>query len=68
MKKLINRERVILYLCIGTAFLLLWIFYSIANHPETLPGRVLNEVWRVIYITAANYFFFEYSLPRMGRK
>jgi two-component system LytT family sensor kinase len=68
MKKLINRERVILYLCIGMAFLLVWTFYSIANHPETLPGRILNEVWRVIYLIAANYFFFEYSLPRMGRK
>ncbi len=68
MKKIINRERVILYLCIGMAFLLVWIFYSIANHPDTLPGRIMNELWRVIYLMAVNYFFFEYSWPRMGRK
>lgn len=68
MKKLITRERIILYVCIGFGFLLMWIFHSLVNYRDTLPGRMLNESWRVIFIVAANFFFFEYSLPRMGRK
>lgn len=68
MKKLINKERVILYACIGLGFLLMWVFHGMVNYRDTLPGRVLNESWRVIFIVAANFFFLEYSLPRMGRK
>lgn len=68
MKKLITRERVIFYLLTGSGFLLMWIFHSIVKYPDTLPGRMLNESWRVMFIIAANFFFFEYSVPRMGTK
>ncbi|MFA6945275.1 MAG: histidine kinase [Pedobacter sp.] len=68
MKISINKERLKLYLWIGGAYLLLWIFNSLINHPATFVLQSLNEVWRAVYLVFINYLFFEYTLPNLRRK
>ena len=68
MKISINKERLKLYLWIGAAYLLLWIFNSLINHPVTFVLQSLNEVWRAVYLVFINYLFFEYTLPNLSRK
>jgi sensor histidine kinase YesM len=61
-------KRFLLYLWIGSAFLVLWLISDLAKYPQTFPARVLNECWRLVYVTALNYFLFEYSWPYIRRK
>lgn len=68
MKISINKERFKLYLWIGSAYLLIWVLNSFANHPEEFVPRALNEAWRAVYLIFLNYLFFEYTLPNLSRK
>jgi two-component system, LytTR family, sensor kinase len=63
MKISIDRERVKVYLWIGGAYALLWIFIDLLDNPETFFKRVWNNIWLVGYLTVLNYILFEYSLP-----
>jgi len=69
MKISIDKKRLIFYLCVGLAFLLLWLIHDLIKFPETYTPRVLNNIWRTIYVTAVNFILFEYSIPfiRKGR-
>lgn len=68
MNTSINRERFKFYIWVGAVWLLLWIFNSLMNQPETFVLQSLNEIWRVIYVVVANFIFFEYGLPFIGKK
>ena len=68
MKTSIDRERFKLYLWVGFAYLLLWLFVDLASHPKTFLLWFLNEIWRAAYIVVVNYLFFEYTLPKLSRK
>jgi LytS/YehU family sensor histidine kinase len=50
------------------AYLAVWLLNDYYNYPETFGYRVLNNIWRVAYITFLNYLFFEYTLPRLRWK
>lgn len=56
------------YLWVGFAYLLLWLFSDLANHPETFPERALNNIWRAGYVIVLNFILFEYTLPFIRRK
>lgn len=56
------------YLWVGAIWLLVWIFSASLNNSETVVPQSLNEIWRVFYIVAVNYIFFEYSLPFILKK
>lgn len=63
MKTFINIKRFRFYMLTGAVWLLLWIFIRLINNPETFVLHALNEIWRVFYLVAVNFIFFEYSLP-----
>ncbi len=68
MKIALDKKRFKLYLRIGLAYLLLWLFVDLASHPELFYQYFINEVWRAVYIVFVNYLFFEYTLSHLSRK
>ncbi len=68
MKISIDIERFKFYIWVGLAFLLLWLFSDLVNHPETFPERALNNIWRAGYVIVLNFILFEYTLPFIRRK
>ena len=68
MKKTLQREKLELYLWIGLAYMLLWLLNNLHTYPGNFLERVLNNLWRVLYIVPVNYVFFEHTLPFIGRR
>lgn len=68
MKTFIKIKGLQFYLWVGAIWLLLWIFNASLDNSETVVRQSLNETWRVIFIIAVNYIFFEYSLPFILKK
>lgn len=68
MKTLIDIKRFKIYIWIGVAYLLLWIFHDLIKYPESFVKRAVNEIWRAGYIIFVNYLFFEYVLKKLSRK
>ncbi|MBI5216637.1 MAG: histidine kinase [Ignavibacteriae bacterium] len=63
MKISIDRKRFQLYLWLGAAYYLLWLFIDLSINPETFLERAWNHVWLISYVIVINFIFFEYSLP-----
>lgn len=63
MEKLINKDRWKLYLKIGFAYLLMWMFIDLLSNSETFFQRILNHIWLIIYLIVVNYILFECTLP-----
>src|SRR6185503_5355434 len=63
MKTFINTKRFKFYVLTGAVWLMIWILFRLINSPETFVLHALNEGWRLLYIVAVNFIFFEYSLP-----
>ncbi|MBI3195667.1 MAG: histidine kinase [Ignavibacteriae bacterium] len=63
MKISIERKRFQLYLWLGAAYYLLWLFIDLSINPETFLERAWNHVWLISYVIVINFIFFEYSLP-----
>ncbi|MBV6442399.1 MAG: histidine kinase [Haliscomenobacteraceae bacterium CHB4] len=57
----INRLK--FYGWVGLAYLVLSSFGDLVSHTDTFSGRLVNQIWRALFITAANIVFFEYTLP-----
>ncbi len=68
MKILFDIKRFQLYLWIGFAYTLLWMFKDLVSEPQTFLERWVNEIWRSLYIIVANFIFFEYILAFISRK
>lgn len=56
------------YLWVGLAWLSLWIFNASLNSSGTFFPQSINELWRVIFLIASNFIFFEFSLPFIIKK
>ncbi|GAB3163172.1 sensor histidine kinase [Telluribacter humicola] len=63
MNLTVDRERFLLYLRIGSLFLLLWLFSELVNNPDTFIPRVWNNLWRWSYVTVLSFILFEYTIP-----
>lgn len=63
MKLRIDKKRLQLYLWLGLAYLLLWLFIDLLSTPETFFKRVINNIWLISYLTVVNFILFEYTLP-----
>jgi two-component system LytT family sensor kinase len=63
MRKSIDTKRVKFYLWVGLAYLLLWVCSDLSNQSDRLPERVLNNIWRVVYIVIITFILFEYTIP-----
>jgi two-component system LytT family sensor kinase len=66
MNSSIGLRRLRFYLWIGLAWSVLWITNYYVNDRETFQPRILNELWRNIYLVGVNYIFFEFSVPFIG--
>ena len=58
----IDRQRFKLYLWIGLAYLFLWLLIDLPDSKDMIPNRIVNNIWRVIYIVVLNFISFEYTL------
>lgn len=65
MKSLLSFKRFKLYAWIGLGFLLLGQVSNMVQKPDEAWKRFLDDLWRIGYVTIANYIFFEYTLPRL---
>jgi two-component system, LytTR family, sensor kinase len=63
MKRSEARERIKLYLKIGLAYLLLWLFIDAVSHHDNYSRRVINNIWFVSYLVVINFLLFEYTIP-----
>ena len=68
MKKTIDNKRIKFYLIVGLVWIFLWVFSYMIKYPETFSVRVINEIWRDIYLITVNIVFFEYVWPFISRK
>lgn len=68
MKKFFNFKRWRLYLWIALPFLAMWVLSDLSANPDHQGARIVNNVWRLVYVVALNYILFEYSIPLIGRK
>src|SRR4051812_3624243 len=68
MKKLLDIKRLKFYLWVGLAYILLGLFSNLAEHPDSFPQRLFNNIWAATYVIVLNYTFFEYTLPLLSRK
>jgi two-component system, LytTR family, sensor kinase len=57
----VNKQRLILYLCLGLAYLLLAIPDAYQKEAAIWPA-IGNNTWQTLYVTVVNYIFLEYSL------
>ena len=68
MKIKVDIKRFKFYLWVGLVYLILWLIIDLANYPDTFLLRILNNLWRIIYVIIANFIFFEYIVPFVLRK
>jgi two-component system LytT family sensor kinase len=59
----VNRERFKIYMWIGAAYLLLWMFHNFIESPETFFRKIINNAWLISYLVVINYILFEFTLP-----
>jgi two-component system, LytTR family, sensor kinase len=64
----IDIKRVKLYIWIGVAYLLLWLLIEATTELDTFFPRLINNIWRLVYIVVINYWFLEYVVPFVLRK
>lgn len=63
MKKVIDNERIKLFLKIGLAYLTLWLLSDLFNNTDTFFKRVWNNIWLIAYLTVLNFLFYEHFVP-----
>ena len=63
MKLAFDKERFKLYIRLGGAYLMLWLFVDLAMHSATFPQRVWNNIWLIGLLIINNFIFLEYTLP-----
>ena len=68
MRISIDTKRLKFYAWVGLAYLLVWMFSVLANHPGQFAARSVNYGWNIIYITLLNFVFFEYTLRQASWK
>lgn len=68
MKISIHKVQVQFYVWVGTGFLLIWLLNVLVNYPEQFVIRSLNYLWNIIYLTALNFIFYEYTLRQASLK
>lgn len=63
MKWPFDIKKIKFYLWVGLAYFGLWSVGNLVGYRDTFWVRTVNDLWRVIYIIAINFCFFEYALP-----
>lgn len=68
MKSSFKLKQHAFYLWTGLAYFLLWVIASLHSYPDQFFERLLNDIWRTIYVIVINFIFFEYTLVFLKRK
>lgn len=68
MNKSIDRKKIIFYLLVAFAFLSLWVLGHASKYRDQFPEFLLNNIWRVAYVTVVNFTFFEFAVPFVLKK
>ncbi|HET9823723.1 MAG TPA: histidine kinase [Chitinophagaceae bacterium] len=68
MKKSFNTKRVVFYLSIALAYLLIWTWHDTTEFKANFLQALSNNSWRALYIVIVNYLFFEYVVAFVLRK
>lgn len=63
MKFAVDKERFKLYIRLGGAYLILWLFVDLVMHSDTFPQRLANNIWLIGFLIVNNFIFLEYTLP-----
>lgn len=63
-----DKQRFKLYLAIGGAFTLLWLFGHLVSDPDRVHIRLANELWRNAYLLIIIFIFYEKAWPSVLRK
>jgi two-component system LytT family sensor kinase len=63
MKIPVDKDRAILYLKIGGAYLLLWLFRDLLAETETFFPRAWNNIWLISYLIVLNFLLYERTIP-----
>ena len=63
MKIKADRQRLILFLKIGLAYLGIWLLSDLLQNTETFPQRAWNNFWLISYLAALNFILYEYVIP-----
>jgi two-component system, LytTR family, sensor kinase len=58
-----TRDKLIIYLCITTGYLIHWVHDDLTLHPDEFVVSLLNNTWQVICVVGLNFLYFEYALP-----
>ncbi len=64
----LDLKRLTFYAYVGLAYMLPWLLSDWVSHPDTFAARLVNNIWRALYIVAVNYIFFEHILPALSGK
>ncbi len=57
-----------LYLYAGAGYIVLWTAVETAQRPETFLPRLVNEIWREVYLVPVLYLLFEFTIQHLSRK
>lgn len=68
MKKSSDQKQLVFYLSVGLAYASLWLISNAVHYPDQVLAVVANNLWRIVYIIAVNFLFFEYSVPYVLKK
>lgn len=68
MAGIVNNQQLKLYLGMAAAYASFWLLHYTANFPEHFFALVANNLWRMVFILAVNYLFFEYTVPYVLHK
>ncbi|HET9746009.1 MAG TPA: histidine kinase [Chitinophagaceae bacterium] len=68
MNKTIDRKKFIFYLLLAGIFLLLWVLGHLSKYRDQFWELLLNNIWRVVYVTVVNFTFFELAVPFVLKK
>jgi two-component system, LytTR family, sensor kinase len=63
MKRIVDKNRVLLYVKMGAAYLAFWLIIVFARQEDHLFARVINNIWFVAYLTFLCYVLFEFVVP-----
>jgi two-component system LytT family sensor kinase len=68
MKIAANIKQYKFYLWVGIGYLGLQMFIDLTHSPEPFFLATIDEIWKLFYIVAINYFFIEYTIPKLSWK
>ncbi|HMC99234.1 MAG TPA: histidine kinase, partial [Ferruginibacter sp.] len=63
MKKRPDNDHLLLYGLMAVTYVMLWIWHDVSTFNTSFEQGLLNNLWRIIYVTAINFVFFEFVQP-----